>query len=188
LLGEDFIHHCENTVMDVDEENINCGGTECPICIDVNFEILTKPMGRAPGNYESEAALNLFSRLSARTIRTTNISLDNAGDLEFLFQEIPANTYHIGIKSIGYLQKIIPDVALNVDNMSETLDFTLGGTFSLIGGDVVNDNIINSFDLAAILFNYREASDYLDINNDGAVNAADLAFVLRHYQLEGDSP
>lgn len=188
LLGEDLIPHCENSLTDEDEEDINCGGTECPICIDVFFEIMSRPMGRTFGNYESTAALNLFSVLSARKIRTTDISIDNTGDMEFLFEKIPANTYHIGIKSDGYLQKIIRNVDLNMDNQSTILDFTLGGTFLLIGGDVFNDNVLNSFDLAMMLHNYYEIDEHLDLNKDGLVNAADLAMILKDYQLEGDSP
>ena len=180
--------HCENTVMDGDEEDINCGGSDCPACIDVNFSIKSRPMGRTPGNYGQNGSFNLFSRLSGQTIRTTDVSLDNDGTLDFLFSKIPANTYHIGLKSNGYLQKIVNDVALIVNNMTSDLDFTLGGTFSLVGGDVFNDNIINSFDLALMLYNYLEASESIDLNRDGLVNAADLALVLKNYQMKGDTP
>lgn len=185
---EEELPHCDNLVQDADELAPDCGGADCPICIDVIFSVLAKPIGRVPNTYQSAGLLNLFSPLTKQLIRSPEISISADGSKQLLVENIPASTYHIGIKSRGYLQKILPNIYLEKDRQEVTLDFTLNDTFRLIGGDVFNDNIINSFDLAMLLYNYRKVDEYLDLSQDGYVNAADLATILRDYQLRGDTP
>ena len=180
--------HCENEVKDADEENIDCGGSECFACIDVLFTILAEPMGRMPGDYGAEGSLNLFSSQTGNLIKSPEIIIQDDGTKQILVTGIPAKDYQVGIKERGFLQKIIKDILLSKETPNKLLDFTLEGAFKLIGGDVFNDNIINSFDLALLLNSYLEVDDYLDINRDGRVNAADLAMILQNYQLRGDSP
>ena len=76
---------------------------------------------------------------------------------------------------------------LKEDKSVTVLDFTLGGIFYLIGGDVFDDNRVNSFDLAMMLKYYLALNDEIDMNLDGIANAPDLAMILRNYQQIGDS-
>lgn len=156
--------------------------------LEVILSVLAKPMGRAPGVYDSVGLLNLYSPIDGNTIKSAEISLGRDGAGQSIVTDIPADTYNIGLKSNGYLQKILTDIILDESTLVKMLDFTLGGTFLLIGGDVFSDNIVNSFDLALMLQNYLAVDANLDMNRDGLANAADLAMILRNYQLIGDSP
>jgi len=179
--------HCENEIIDADEMNIDCGGRDCPICIDVTLSVLARPMGRSANVYQSAGFVNLYSARTGKLVRSEAISLSNGGGGQAYITQIPASTYDVGLKSNNYLRKIIDSVALEEDKAITTLDFTLGGIYYLIGGDVFNDNIVNSFDLALMLKNYMAANDAIDMNRDGLANAADLAMILRNYRLIGDS-
>ncbi len=187
---EEVIPHCDNAVQDADETGIDCGGSKCQVCLEVLLSVLAKPMGRTPlpGVYQTSGIVQLYSPIDGNLMNFAEISIGSIGIMQTLVRGINANTYNIGLKSKNYLQKILRGVVLEDNNLVRTLDFTLGGTFLLLGGDVYNDNIINAYDLALMLKNYLLVDESIDMNLDGIVNAADISMILRNYQLKGDSP
>ena len=179
--------HCENDIIDADELNVDCGGSDCPACIDVILQVLAQPMGRPVDVYGTEGSVHLYTSATQSLLRSAEIEISDTGQGQALITQIPPHTYDVALKGDAYLQRIISNVLLQENNSTALLDYTFGGTFLLIGGDVYNDNIINSFDLAFMLKNYQTVDPLLDMNRDGLANAADLAMILKNYRQVGDS-
>jgi len=59
------------------------------------------------------------------------------------------------------------------------------GTLQLPGGDVIEDNVINIFDLAFIAGRYQTGNAEADINADGQVDIFDLAITAGNYNVTG---
>lgn len=59
------------------------------------------------------------------------------------------------------------------------------GTITLLGGDVIEDDVINIFDLAFIAGRYRSNDPIADINANGVVDIFDLALAAGNYRQRG---
>jgi subtilisin family serine protease len=59
------------------------------------------------------------------------------------------------------------------------------GAITLPGGDVVEDNIINILDLAAMALHYRTNDPTTDVNADGVVDIFDLTIAASNYNQRG---
>jgi len=65
------------------------------------------------------------------------------------------------------------------------LPVNTAGTLTLPAGDIIEDNIINIFDLARVASRYGGDDPVADINNDGTVNIFDLTLVAGNYGKRG---
>jgi hypothetical protein len=155
--------------------------------LSILFSILARPEGRPADIYDSVGTVNFYSTVTGTGFDGGEVDMDNSGSGELSIEEFPASTYYVSLKSTGYLKKYLRDIVIPEDTDTATLDYTLEGTFLLLGGDVYPDNVINSFDLAMILNNYLQADPELDLSRDGTVNAPDLTMVLKNYFKTGDS-
>jgi len=95
-------------------------------------------------------------------------------------------TYNFLFKGASHLSKRLEN--LNLISGDLLLDFTEGGLFALLAGDVhpSKDDYINAFDLsalsAAIFTAFRDA----DLNSDGWVNGIDVSMLLENLHESGD--
>jgi hypothetical protein len=55
-------------------------------------------------------------------------------------------------------------------------------------GDLDQNGIIDSADLAVVLSNYNQTSATGDVNSDGIVNAEDMAIILSAWGLPSGTP
>jgi len=58
--------------------------------------------------------------------------------------------------------------------------------FSMIPGDVNDDNMIDDADLLAVLFAFGGSDATADVNGDGVVDDADLLLVLFNFGSSGE--
>ena len=69
------------------------------------------------------------------------------------------------------------------------LDYTYGGTFDLLAGDVhpSKDDYVNSMDLSVVSARIYASDVDADLNVDGVVNALDLSMVLVNLYERGEA-
>lgn len=92
----------------------------------------------------------------------------------FTFTLQPGHPYRcLHIKRQGYLegQRSIPSNG--------------GQTITLLAGDVIQDNVINIFDLTNIAAQYNSQNPDGDLNIDGMINILDLTMVAGNYGRQG---
>ncbi len=110
---------------------------------------------------------------SARTFRTDPVGNFNT------YTNIMSGTVDITVRAPGTLVRKVSNVSLNSD--------VSGLVFTLINGDVNNDNVIDDADLLAVLFAFGQSGTHeADLNNDGVVDDADLLIVLFNFGAVGD--
>jgi hypothetical protein len=113
------------------------------------------------------------SLLYARTFNT-----NATGDFT-TYTSIMSGTVDIAVRAPTSLTRIVRGVSLNSD--------VSGLVFNLINGDLNGDNVIDSADLLAVLFDFGTNNDATDLNGDGIVDSADLLTVLFNFGAVGDS-
>ena len=168
------------------------------------FRVFTDTFHYAPrritGTFDYGDSMNgrLASPLDELRISVINEARDNSlgGSLQiplltsdgthwsFEMGDIPAGKYHLTFKTKRSLAKAI-DVDLTAGNL--TLP-----PFSLLVGDVDDNNRIDVDDLTQVLFAFNTMigdegyTDTADLNSDGRVDVDDLTLVLFNFGLVGD--
>jgi len=149
------------------------------------FNVFAKPEGRKDGNFSYNGSLEFYD-LSTSTIRNIlDITADNSGIVDIASTEIGIGDYKVSLKAKGYLRTIIPNIKIS-DDAEILLDYTFDNSSNLIGGDVWEDSIINSSDIAKLISTYMSSDVQSDLNRDGYVNAPDMALVIKNYHLQGN--
>ena len=126
-------------------------------------------------------------RLSSGDIVTASVAFTGA-DGATMDIEIPVRddytciTVKDAVHSLAYAQ------TLSVDGQGRK--YVASGTFSLIGGDANDDNLVDIVDFSAFIFDRgvgKLATDRSNYNRDVFVNNADFTFIGLNFLLEGDS-
>lgn len=108
-----------------------------------------------------------------------NISTDASGNATFTITGVPAGNYDFRVKVNNFLTKTILNSPLN---NPLTLSFGM-----LKGGDLNNDNIVNSLDFSLLTSHWGQSDPAADINADGIVNTIDFAILNTNWFVTGTS-
>ena len=88
-----------------------------------------------------------------QTVQQILTPLTPGGDTgSFSIPEVPDGAYDLAIKGYCWLRKVIPGVVVNGANVSGLSAF-------LIGGDINNDNIVDSTDFGTVIGDYGTQGD-----------------------------
>ncbi len=194
--GDTLLNVTDNcpTVSNTDQVDLNQNkvGDACEAGLTV-FNVIAKPQKRVRIGSNPNLGLNAFLKFINTSIQTSDLSasiaLSDQGLASYTNREIFSGTYTIGLKGESTLNKNLTLVSVFNNPAPILLDFTVGGTFELIAGDIQSDNRISSFDIARMLRTYGFAGTQLsDLNKDSRVGAADIALVILNYMKKGDSP
>ena len=119
-------------------------------------------------------------------MQTTQATLNAAGSYSFVINgSITPGTYDVVAKGSHWLRGRVANVAVTSTGAS-------GVNFSLINGDVDEDNEVGIGDYAIISGTYNKClgdSGYdsaADLNGDDCVDIADYAILSSNYGLDGD--
>jgi hypothetical protein len=113
-------------------------------------------------------------------------TLDDSGT--FTITGILAGTYNVWVKHLNHLAGRVDGVVV-VDSVNTPVNF---GT--LLGGDAVDDNVVDELDLSALSVSFNKltgdpAYNYLaDFVFDGWINELDFSLIANNYGLLGDTP
>ncbi|MCW5933028.1 MAG: hypothetical protein KIT45_01850 [Fimbriimonadia bacterium] len=111
------------------------------------------------------------------TQHTYNGVLSGVGD--YRFSPVQAGRWDINVKVSKYLSKTLRNYTL-------TNGETLTLNYSLLCGDVNDDDFIDDLDLLAVLLEFGGTPVSSDLNRDGEVNDLDLLIVLINFAEQGD--
>ncbi|MBN2096734.1 thrombospondin type 3 repeat-containing protein [Candidatus Peregrinibacteria bacterium] len=175
---------------DLDQDGL---GDACDQDVDLAiFNVIAEPEKRATfegPNLGLATDLSFFHQDTSEVTLKESLVLDEYGTLDnFMTDQLSIGSYHIALKGESHLTKILRDVAIGANPAPIDLDYTLGGTFELIAGDVYPDDRINSFDIVTMLLSYRTSGvDPADLNKDGWINAPDISLLILNYFKQGDT-
>jgi hypothetical protein len=150
--------------------------------------VLAKPEKRVPRTGHWDVQAQLVTRPPGTVIAFTDqiIQTDLSGNA-LVDVAAPVGTYDFALKGVSYLRTVVHDVGLLLTGT--VLDFTQGGIFALLAGDVhsSNDNFINSLDLSVLLNKLNTGNVVSDLNADGKVNSLDLNMLLTNLSKRGEN-
>lgn len=154
----------------------------------VAFNIIAYPEKRSPpqGNWSLASLLTLYRPGSTDPEYSYDLVTDAQGRHEIEASEVALGNYHFLLKGGSHLSKRLSDI--NFTGTDLVLDYTLGGTSFLLGGDVhpSKDDYINGLDLSSIIPRLYTAFVDADLNFDGTVNGMDLSIAVTNLFKRGD--
>lgn len=110
-------------------------------------------------------------------LTTLETDTDDAG--AYVFENVPAGIYTLILSHDGFLSV-------------EVLDMTVEGcvttqlcTYTLLAGDLNNDNVVDIADLALCAAYFGTTGPDGDVNADGVVNIYDLVLIGKNFKLAG---
>lgn len=106
-----------------------------------------------------------------------DITLSTSGSATFTITGVPAGNYDYRIKVQYFLTKIIAN-----QSFLGPLTLALG---TLKGGDLNNDNIVNSLDFSNLTSKWGQNDPVADINKDGVVNTIDFSILNSNWFVQG---
>ena len=173
------------------------GATEKPpkspdvvFTIDVipDFQVQAWPEKRIPsvGNWSLPVRLSLHKPLSTQLSYSFDFTTDDMG-MTRIDSNIDSGQYSVLLKGLSHLSKRLDSVDFSGAE-DFLLDFTLGGVFYLLAGDVhgSKDDTVNGLDVSAAIARLYTSSPDADLNSDGYVNALDMSVMLTNLYKEGD--
>lgn len=164
----------------------------------IPLTILATPelrVSRPGGNLDTDFTVFVFDATET-TLLGTVVGTSNPNGTYTAVHELPLGSGYVAVhKSDSHLAKKIINVTIASDGT--VLDFTAGGTFALIAGDVkpedslyatLQDNIIDILDITYIDSNDIINTDdrIADLNRDGIVDILDLTLVDSNSDRQGD--
>lgn len=152
------------------------------------MNITAHPEKRLPktGNWGTRGELKIYN--VGKTTLVDSVAVPtNAQGTASVESPVAAGTYDVAYKGLSHLTKFIDNKAF-VDGLDITLDYTFGGTFDLLAGDVAlnKDDFVNSMDLAAMVLAMYSNNEHADLNADGMVNSLDLVTDVDNMYEEGE--
>lgn len=111
-------------------------------------------------------------------VHTAKVQVDASGN--FITQNLPQNPgpYVLTIKPKPWLRKSVGIV--------NTIASASGLHFSLINGDINDDNSINSDDFDLLVANFGTASPEGDLDGSGSVDSDDFDILVKNFGIDGD--
>jgi cysteine-rich repeat protein len=152
------LHYCGDGTVDegekCDDGNLinwdGCSSTcEEEELVLVTFNIQAEPEHRAGGDLSIPAQLIFDKEGNSIVFEDYSVVLNSDGTFEYEVALTPG-IYNIGINGVSHLTKYLYDIEITQSSLEHDLDFTL-----LRGGDIVDDNIVLSSDIARTLVDYR---------------------------------
>jgi hypothetical protein len=107
----------------------------------------------------------------------TDITTDATGKSTFTITTLPSGNYDFKLKVKTYLTKTLTNQPSG-DPLN--LNYT-----NLRGGDLNNDDIVNSIDYASLNAKWGQSDPTADINQDGIVNSIDFALMNSNWFAQG---
>jgi len=152
----------------------------------VELNVLAYPEKRSPrqGNWAMPASLTLYQPGTRTALQQYDISTDNQGRADIPAAGLTQQNYTFLLKGNSYLSKRLESPLFR--GVDLLVDFSFGGTFFLLGGDVRPDDYINGLDLSAAVIRLYSAFADADLNHDGFVNGMDLSIVVANLFKSGD--
>lgn len=111
-------------------------------------------------------------------IDTETMNLDSVGNYSFVTTAAPG-TYDVYAKASQWLRRKVGNVMISASGAS-------GVNFSLINGDLDDDNEVSIGDYAIMSGNFGNPGPIGDVNGDGEVDIADFAIISLNFGLTGD--
>jgi hypothetical protein len=176
-----------NFAYDLSDNYSSGAVAQATIVVPVTLDIKAWPEKRWPrtGNWSTSAKVDLRELSVPTVLHETNVTTSSLG---LVSKEIdaPIRNYDIGFKGESHLRKILRNAPLAAGTNS--LDFTLGGTFYLLAGDThpSQDNLVNSLDLSVLLNHLNSSNEVSDLNRDSQVNSLDINILLANLMEWGD--
>jgi len=168
--------------------------TTFPSVTIASLQIIAKPEKRAAktgGNLNLAFSLSIYDPVTKHTVYTLTDQLNDSGSTTLRHLPIPAGSdYEVVFKGQSHLAKKIVGVDIAVDQHI-VLDFTAGGTFELLCGDVqgtgLKDNLVDILDISSVDAVFNSDNLDADLNRDGVVDVLDMSAVLVNYNKAGDA-
>jgi len=111
------------------------------------------------------------------TLTKTDVSTDMTGKSTFTITSLPSGNYDFKLKAKTFLTKTLTNIpSANPQNLTYT---------DLRGGDLNNDDIINTIDYASLNAKWGQSDPIADINQDGIVNSIDFALMNSNWFAQG---
>jgi len=108
----------------------------------------------------------------------TDITTDAAGHGTFTITPLAAGNYDFKVKPSYFLTQ-------KIANLSFVNPLTLNYTNGFRGGDLNNDDMINTIDFAQLNGKWGQSDLVADINQDGIVNSIDFALLNFNWFVQG---
>jgi hypothetical protein len=179
------------TAFAYDTSGNYAGGAVAQVTIEVviTLDVKAWPEKRWPrtNHWQTRAVVDLREvGASSRVLADGTVTTSSLGEGSVVFTDAAPQSYDIGLKSLSHLRKILRNVSLEAGTNS--VDFTLGGTFYLLAGDVnrSQDNLVNSLDASTLLSALSTSNEISDLNRDGQVNSLDVNILLANLMKRGD--
>ena len=145
---------------------------------DVTTTINLQLQGRTDDSTPATTSLKIYNTGTSTLVWQKNdIAISSAGTATVTISGVPAGNYDYKIKVTNFLIKAITNTAL-VSPL--TLNFA-----ELKGGDLNNDNLVNSLDFSALSGKWGQSDATADINQDGIVNTIDFAIMNANWLVSG---
>ena len=132
--------------------------------------LVPSPAGRVITlEFRQPSTLNVVASFSA--------ALNGSGG--FTIPDVLTGTYDIALKHGTWLRKVRPSQVVAGPTTS-------GVNFTLVNGDVNDDNSVDISDLTLVLTSFGGTMGPADLNRDGSIDLSDLNIVLTNFGAAGD--
>ena len=152
------------------------------------FNVLAYPEKRFPaqGNWSLPAQLTLYPPGASASQYTFDFVTDQQGRADVPASSVPSAPYDFVLKGLSHLSKRLPSLSFSGADL--LLDFSFGGTFHLIAGDVhpTKDDYINGLDISSAVTRLYGSFLDADLNFDGFVNGMDLSMIVINLYKKGE--
>lgn len=153
------------------------------------FKIKAWPEKRVnvPGNWGTEAKVVFYNRDFRGIAYQTTIPINDQGWGILETDEIPEGLYHISVKGLSHLTKVMRNK--NIKSKLYTLDFTFNESFYLLAGDSHNskDDFVNGLDISTEVERLYNSDVHADLNKDGMVNGLDISITVGNLYKYGQA-
>lgn len=157
--------------------------------LPIMIEVLAWPEKRWPrtGNWDTTAEFEVRSPGVRTAQETTVFDTDASGHGTATITTAAAGSpYDLAFKGYSHLRKRLDSITLAA--ATNTIDFTIAGTFRLRAGDchMSKDNLVNSLDISTQINDLMTSERTSDLNDDTQVNSLDITILLTNLMVWGD--
>lgn len=156
----------------------------------IQLNVLAYPEKRFPsqGNWSLPGVLTVYAEGQADPLYTFDIVTDDQGRIDIDAETIAPGVYTFLFKGISHLSKRLDQLTFRGTDL--LVDFTLGGSFYLSGGDtsLIKDDYVNALDFSSMILRLYSSLPEVDLNSDGIVNGMDLGLIEPNLYKQGDGP
>ncbi len=142
------------------------------------MQILLTLQGRSDNSVSNGTLLIYNAGTSTLVYQKNDVSLPSSGQGEIPVSGLVSGQYYdCKFKVPYFLTSLVPNIQFSVN---------FGAIFAVqLGGDLDNNNIINSIDFAILSNKWGQSDPISDINKDGTVNTIDFSFLNSNWFKQG---